>query len=69
MLAPADQLRQILHARQLAACGGVAEVRRKLSQLVGGGRVAVRRRGLRCRLQVAGDLLGYCRVLNRVRLL
>lgn len=69
MMAAADRLRQVLDARELAALRGVAEIRGKLIELRGRGRIALLLGSLRGGLQVGRDLLGDLLVFGRVGLL
>ena len=69
VVAPADCLRQILDAGDLAALGGVSKVGGELIELVGRGCITVRLGSLGGALQVRGDLLGNLLILGWVRLL
>lgn len=69
MVMATERLCQILNVRELAALRGIREVRRKLVELIGRRRIAVRLRGLCGALQVRGDLLCDLLVLGWVRLL
>ena len=69
VVAAADCLRQVLDFGKLPTGRGIREIRRKLVQFAGGGRIAA---GLRafCRgLKVGGDLRSDLLVLSGVRLL
>ena len=69
MTTAADGLCQILDIGELPALRGVAEIRRQLGELAGGGGVARRRSGLGGALQVGRDLLRHLLILGGVRLL
>jgi|HubBroStandDraft_5_1064220.scaffolds.fasta_scaffold83391_2 hypothetical protein len=69
MVVSADRLSQLLKARELAARGCVAKIRRELAELTSSGCIAVTLGRLRSALQVRGDLLYHLLVLARIRLL
>ena len=68
---PVDSLysENALEVRNLAAGGRVRNLRGKLSQLACKSDIAVRRRGLRPRMQIAGDPLRSVLVLGNTRLI
>jgi len=64
-----DGLRQVLQIGELAARGGVGEVRRQLIELAGASSIAVRGIGFRSALQVGRDLRRHLLILGGIGLL